>query len=154
MKTATAKNTRLQLVSAPSIKQPKNAKVVGAVVDQVKQAFQPKNRTATCLGFLLGGFVPLASFMVAHHEVNHTVSLYAQLSAYLVLGGLLYSAKTVYDWGKLAFRMPIKAIGFVVLLEGIMVYSHIGWLSIASLFYLVGINGIATGCNLSLKETV
>lgn len=118
------------------------------VVFQVKVALRPKARLATALGFLLGGFVPLATYEVAHREIGSD-SLYAQLATYLVLGGLVFSMATVYAWGKLAFRVPVKALGFVVLLEGVMVTSHIGWLSIAALAYLVCINGIATGCTLA-----
>ena len=89
-----------------------------AVVSQVKASFKPHNRLATMMGFLLGGFVPIASYVVAHYEVSRTVEVWAQLSSYLVLGGLVYSATTVYAWGTMAFRSGVKATGFVVLLEG------------------------------------
>ena len=46
------------------------------------------------------------------------------MTAYIVAGGLLYSAKTVYAWGKLAFHTAAKALGFVVLLEGVMILSQ------------------------------
>jgi VIT1/CCC1 family predicted Fe2+/Mn2+ transporter len=122
------------------------------VVDQVSASLRPRARLATLLGFALGGFVPLASYVVAHSEIDPAVSLYAQVTTLLVLGGLLYSAKTVYAWGKLAFRAPAKAAGFVVLLEGVMVFAHTQWLSIAALAYLMAINGLATGCNLALDR--
>jgi len=122
-------------------------------VDQVRIALRPRNRLATFLGFLLGGFVPLASFFVAHFELSAITPLYAQRALYLVLGGLAYSAKTVWQWGTLAFQNGFKAFGFVVLLEGVMVTSHILWLSIAALVYLMAINGIATGCNLTAKAS-
>jgi hypothetical protein len=102
---------------------------------------------------LLGGFVPLASFFVAHFELSAITPLYTQRALYLVLGGLAYSAKTVWQWGTLAFQNGFKAFGFVVLLEGVMVTSHILWLSIAALVYLMAINGIATGCNLTAKAS-
>jgi VIT1/CCC1 family predicted Fe2+/Mn2+ transporter len=122
-------------------------------VDQVRIALRPRNRLATFLGFLLGGFVPLASFFVAHFELSAITPLYTQRALYLVLGGLAYSAKTVWQWGTLAFQNGFKAFGFVVLLEGVMVTSHILWLSIAALVYLMAINGIATGCNLTAKAS-
>ena len=122
------------------------------VVDQVTAAFRPRARLATILGFALGGFVPLASYVVAHHEIDPAVALYQQIATLLVLGGLLYSAKTVYAWGKLAFRAPLKAAGFVVLLEGVMVFAHTQWLALAALTYLIAINGLATGCNLALDR--
>jgi hypothetical protein len=78
-------------------------------------------------------------------------ALYAQLSTYLVLGGLVYSAKTVYDWGSLAFKLPIKAVGFVVLLEGVMVTAKTPWLGVVALVYLIVINGVATACTLAKR---
>jgi hypothetical protein len=122
------------------------------VVDQVTAAFRPRARLATVLGFTLGGFVPLASYVVAHFEIDRAVPVYEQVATLLVLGGLLYSAKTVYAWGKLAFRAPVKAAGFVVLLEGVMVFAHTQWLALAALTYLMAINGLATGCNLALDR--
>jgi hypothetical protein len=59
------------------------------------------------LGFALGGFVPLASYVVAHYEIDPAVAVYQQITTLLVLGGLLYSGKTVYAWGKLALRAPL-----------------------------------------------
>ena len=110
----------------------------------------PKARLATVTGFLLGGFVPLASYVVSHYEIDPSAPLYLQIASLLVLGGLCYSARTVYTWGKLAFHSGGKAAGFVVLVEGVMVVSHTPWLALSALVYLIVINGVATGCNLSL----
>jgi hypothetical protein len=100
------------------------------------------------MGFLLGGFVPIATFVVAHREVT----AWYDVGVFLVIGGLLYSARTVFEWGKVAFRSPVKSAGFVLLLEGVMVTAHTPWLGYGALLYLVLINGIATGCNLSLDR--
>lgn len=121
------------------------------VVAQVKRALRPSARTATVLGFLLGGFVPLASWVVAHREYETTIGLW-QLSTLLVLGGLIYSARTVYVWGTLAFSSPLKAVGWTLLLEGVMVLSRTGWLSFSALIYLIMINGTATACSLTVKK--
>lgn len=131
-----------------------SVRIVGepTVLQQVKLALSPGKRLPTLLGFLLGGFVPLASFIVAHYELNTALPLYTQLSALLVLGGLLYSAKTVFEWGRRAFASGAKALGFVVLLEGVMVTSTTSWLGWVALGYLVLINGLATGCNLSREK--
>ncbi len=118
-------------------------------VEQVRVALRRRNRLATGLGFLLGGFVPFACFFVAHYELSLAAPLYTQRALYLVLGGLAYSAKTVWQWGRIAFQNAFKAAGFVVLVEGVMVTSHIAWLSVAALVYLIVINGVATGCNLT-----
>lgn len=156
MNTNTAK--KLSVVSSSkSVKAPRAPRVRKtladlSIVDQVKEAMKPKARLATFLGFLLGGFVPSASYIVAHHELDHTKPLYFQPGLLLVLGGLLYSAKTVYEWGVNAFSNKMKALGFVVLLEGVMILSSTPAIAVAALIYLAMINGIATGCNLSLKS--
>jgi len=41
-----------------------------------------------------------------------------------------------------------KSVGFVVLVEGVMVTSTTHWLALTALGYLIGINGIATACAL------
>lgn len=120
------------------------------VVDQVVLACKPKNRLATAMGFLLGGVVPVATYLEAHVDLDKGQPIYSQLAAYLVLGGLLFSAKTVFAWAKAAFADGYKAAGFVVLLEGVMVLSHVPALPLILLTFLVSINGVATGCLLSL----
>jgi VIT1/CCC1 family predicted Fe2+/Mn2+ transporter len=124
-----------------------------SVVKQVKSAYKANRRVATTLGFLLGGLVPMTTYVLAHHEIDYHAPLYLQVPTLMVVGGLLYSATTVYTWGKSAFSSGTKAIGFVVLTEGTLVVSHITWLSLCALAYLVVINGIATGCNLALDQS-
>lgn len=120
------------------------------VVDQITLAFKARNRVATLVGFLLGGVVPVATYLEAHVDLDELLPLHTQVATYLVLGGLAFSAKTVYEWAKLAFDNAIKAAGFVVLLEGVMITSDVPVLPLALLAVLVGINGVATGCLLSL----
>ena len=123
--------------------------MTGGVVWQVRRAVARKNRLATLIGFLLGGFVPLAIYVVAH-GASFAWSLDARGPVTLVVGGLLYSAQTVYQWARLAFTHATKAVGFVVLLEGVMVTAQCHWLALAALTYLVVINGVATGCTLAI----
>ena len=120
------------------------------IVSQVRRALNPRARLATSIGFFLGGFVPLATFVLAHAEAG-AFGGHERVWA-LVAGGLSYSAKTVYDWAKLAFTSTVKSIGFCVLLEGVMVTSSTRWLSLAALCYLIVINGVATGCTLSVRR--
>jgi hypothetical protein len=116
------------------------------VVAQVKRAAQRRNLLATLIGCLLGGFVPLAIYVVSHAAAF----TFTSGPAALVLGGLCYSAQTVYQWARLAFDNALKSVGFCVLLEGVMCTTHVHWLALLSLVYLIVINGVATGCNLSL----
>lgn len=120
-----------------------------SVVDQVWLATRRDNIGATFGGFLVGGIVPLGTYLIAHYEVT----AYTDPMALLILGGLMFSLITVYGWGKKAFNDSVtKALGFVVLIEGIMVFSNIAWLSVMCLVYLIAINGIATGVQLALKR--
>jgi hypothetical protein len=117
------------------------------VVEQVRIALTPANRLPTALGCLLGGFVPVASYVVAHNEIAYSWHGWAMLA--LVVGGLVFSAKTVWQWGNAAFGDPWKATGLVLLLEGIMTLSAIEWLGATALGLLAAINAIATGVTLS-----
>ena len=116
------------------------------VVAQVRRAFARGNRLAAVVGLLLGGFVPLAVYVVARGE-SGAFSGHERAWA-LITGGLIYSAKTVFEWAKLAFTSSFKSVGFVVLLEGVMVTSTTRWLALVALGYLIAINGVATACAL------
>jgi hypothetical protein len=118
------------------------------IVDQTLIATKKDNLGATTGGFLLGGIVPFLTFMVAHHDMQG----FLDPKALLVLGGLIFSFYTVNKWGESAFQSKLKAFGFVVLIEGTMVFSKIHWLSIVALIFLIVINGIATGVNLALAK--
>ncbi len=123
----------------------KRPSLARSVVGQVRQAMLRQNRLATIIGCLLGGFVPAATWQLTHHEPHDWRLL-------IVAGGLLYSAITVYKWGLLAFGMRSKAIGFVAMLEGVMVMSSTVWLSLGALAILIGINAIATAVALSALD--
>ena len=88
----------------------------------------------------------MAVYVVAHGE-SGAFSGHKRAWA-LITGGLVYSAKTVLDWARLAFSSTFKSVGFVVLLEGVMVTSTTRWLALAALGYLIAINGVATACTL------
>jgi hypothetical protein len=113
------------------------------VVDQVKIAFAKQNLFATLCGFVLGGFVPVATFVVGHLVAPANNWFYI-----LVFGGLLFSAKTVFDWGAIAFKSKFKSVGFVILIEGTMTFVPILGLAIAALALLTTINGVATAVRL------
>lgn len=115
------------------------------VIEQIRVAL--KNPLAAFAGFVLGGFVPVATFSISH--LDKTLNEYVMWA--LVIGGLIYSALTVFGWAKLAFNNGLKALGFVVLIEGVMTLSGLPMLSYSALALLVLINGIATGATLSIK---
>ena len=133
--------------SRPAPREPLARRPLG-VVAQVRRACAPGNRLAAVVGMLLGGFVPLAVYVVAHGESGAFAG--HERSWALIGGGLIYSAKTVFEWTRLAFSSAVKAVGFCALIEGVMVSSHVHWLALVALGYLVAINGVSTGCALSL----
>lgn len=91
------------------------------------------HRGRILIGVALGGFVPLASYTLVHVDGRREVWG-------LVAGGLLYSALTVYQWARRAFSYRAKAVGFVVLLEGVMTFTRVQWLGLAGLAILMGLN--------------
>jgi hypothetical protein len=105
-----------------------------------------RNPLPAVIGALLGALVPSATFVVGHYEL----SSWTEPKALIVLGGLAFSALTMFRWGRLAFGSAVKALGFVVLAEGVMTFSSTAWLSVVALGYLVLINAIATGCTIAL----
>jgi len=119
------------------------------VIGQIRQAFSTGNRLAATVGLLLGGFVPAAVSTIAHGPASASFEGH-EIAWALVAGGLVYSAKTVFEWASLAFTNKPKALGFVLLLEGVMVTgSAPHWLQVAALAYLVAINATATACTLA-----
>lgn len=134
-------------IAAPPRRIPRyKAPTASSVVDQTRTAFHPSRRLAAVLGFILGGFVPVATFTVTHCEVATHPALWL-----LVLGGLAYSSLSVYAWARQAFNAATKAAGFVLLLEGTMTFSGLLWLSACALLVLVTINGICAACALQRR---
>lgn len=119
------------------------------VIQQVKRAFGSGARLAGFVGLVIGGFVPAATYALVHHEVSHYPLLWA-----LVAGGLLYSATSVFVWARAAFGSIVKALGFVILLEGILTFSHILSLGLSALAILVFINAVSAACALQVRKNV
>lgn len=94
------------------------------------------------------GFLPVASYVIAHIEAP-TTAAYAMLGFefrplyLLVLAALVYSAPTLVKWADSWTHSPVKSVGFAVLLEGVMVFSHLLPLNLTGLFILVAINSTA-----------
>ena len=117
------------------------------VIAQVRRAFLPGARLAGFTGLIIGGFVPVATWTVVHYEVSAMPALWL-----LVAGGLIYSALTVYQWAKSAFGNAAKALGYCVLLEGILCFGHNLALSLSALTILVFVNAISAACALQIRR--
>lgn len=148
---ADAATLKLQRLEAQVAEEEAEAQSHPGVIRQIRTAFQAQNRLAALVGAVLGGTVPVASFQLAHHEVNRAVPLVGQVPAWLVLGGLLFSAITVFGWTREAFGSPVKAAGFCLLIEGALLASQTPWLSFLALGVLVGVNVVATATRLSSR---
>ena len=125
------------------IPKPKLAVIVPEPVQTVRPAevkyFQ--RNAQRLVGIALGAFVPLASYTLVHVDGRREVWI-------LVAGGLVYSALTVYKWAERAFTYRMKAIGFVVLLEGVMTFTRVEWLGLAGLAILMGLNAWSAAASL------
>ena len=123
------------------------------VVTQLECAF--RNPHAALIGALIGGLVPWFGRTLAHDQVpaawaTGSTSLALTMVA-VVLGCALFSALSVYKFGKAAFGDSKKALGFVVALEGVMIVST-GATSTVALAVLVLINAVANGSVIALAR--
>ncbi len=122
---------------------------------KIRTAFARRNLLATMIGALKGGAIPFGTFMLFHLEMNNDPW---QAKGLIVLGGLIYSAKTVYGWCKQVFRKEdgtpdtLKALGWCVGIEGFMTCASTFWLNCAALALLILVNAVATGVSLALED--
>lgn len=121
------------------------------ILEQWRQARQ--HPIAALLGALLGGFVPLAAYQTTHNDL-HVQSARDLLTPLVpvVVACLLFSVRTVWQWGSGAFGEPMKAACLVVAIEGMMVFSPTAWLAQLALLYLICINAVATACILAHED--
>lgn len=136
------------------IKKIKSTKVANELtfVEKVKMATHKNKRLAFILGAIAGGFVPVASYSIAHLQAPQAEGFTCFVSWMMVIGGLIYSALSVYDFGKQAFGSSAKAVGFVMLTELVLVFGQLDWLCYAALTVLVGINAVIAGVNLAMEK--
>lgn len=134
-----------------------------SITRQLSLACQKENRLSTGIAALMGFIVPLSVYSVTHElpRVHSVEGIGAKFLFLCVLGvaGCVFSAKSVYQWGKLVFNDTFKAIGFAILLEGILSASGIVsdslWfkvLGMISLAYLMLINAINCGTNIIVQN--
>jgi hypothetical protein len=123
------------------------------VVTQLECAF--RNPHAALIGALIGGLVPWFGRTLAHDQIpaawsSGNTSL-AMVMIAVVLGCALFSALSVYKFGKAAFGDSRKALGFVLALEGVMLVTT-GATSTVALAVLILINAVANGSVIALSR--
>lgn len=94
-----------------------------------------KRTVGQIIASLAAGFLPCASFEIAHYEMHDNPYL-----AILVVAALVFSAPTLVEWAKKWCVSIYKAVGFSVLLESVMIFSNSHVLSYTSLAILCAIN--------------
>jgi hypothetical protein len=123
------------------------------IITQLECAVRHPQAAAT--GALVGGVVPWFARTLAHGEIPAAWSagerLLALVMIVVVLGCALFSALTVYKFGRAAFSDSRKALGFVLATEGVMLVSR-GSTSVVALVLLVTINAIANGSVIALAR--
>jgi hypothetical protein len=110
---------------------------------------------ATLIGALVGGLVPWFARTLAHEQLpaawsngSHGLAI---VMLVVVLGCAVFSALTVYKFGKATFGDNRKAIGFTLAIEGVMLVSQ-GATSVVALAVLILINALANGSAIALAR--
>jgi hypothetical protein len=123
------------------------------VVTQLECAV--RNPHAALIGALIGGLVPWFGRTLAHDQVPAAWSVgntpLVLVMIAVVLGCALFSALSVYKFGKAAFGDSRKALGFVLALEGVMLVTT-GTTSTVALAVLILINAVANGSVIALSR--
>ena len=127
-----------------------------ATVDVVTQLECAIRRPqATLIGALVGGLVPWFARTLAHDQLpaawssGNTGLAFTMLA--VVLGCAVFSAITVYKFGRATFGDTRKALGFVLAIEGVMLVST-GVTSTVALVVLIAINALANGAAIALAR--
>jgi phosphoglycerol transferase MdoB-like AlkP superfamily enzyme len=116
-----------------------------SVMAQISAA--ARRPAALIVGIILGAFVPVAAYIIAHHETQARPMLWL-----LVAAALVFSALSVFDWTRRAFGSAAKAAAFCILTEGTMLATWNNYLSYAALALLIAINATATGAQLATER--
>lgn len=125
-----------KLVAVPEVKPAAKPKKPAAARKIVPKLSASEQRTVgQGIAAVAAGFLPVASYIIAHHEVTDSPLKWA-----LVLAALLFSAPTLAEWAEKWCKGRWKAWGFTALLEGCMVFSSTEYLGYAGLAILVAIN--------------
>lgn len=123
-----------------------------ATTNPLAQLRAARHKPIAALIGATAGLVPVGVYEVGHYELTSWSPLECP-KAVIVYAGLLFSALTVLGWSANMFGSKVKALGFTLLLEGIMMASSAAWLTAIALSYLVLINAAANGCRLALRDT-
>jgi hypothetical protein len=143
----------MRKASRRSRRQVADRSVTTDVVTQLECAI--RRPQATLIGALVGGSVPWFARTLAHDQLPAAWSAgnlgLAAVMVAVVLGCAVFSAITVYKFGRATFGCAKKAVGFCLSIEGVMLVST-GTTSTVALAVLVAINALANGSAIALAR--
>jgi hypothetical protein len=139
-------------VDKPKVAQPQASKRTGSrkqpTAAPIKINAAQKRTIGQFVAAIASGFLPIASFVIAHHEAAQQPLLWI-----LVAAALMFSAPSVASWAEKWCGNVYKAWGFTILLEGVLVFAHHEALSFGGLTMLVMINA-ANAYHLAARKVV
>lgn len=120
-------------------------------------------------GRVIGGTVLGASIPVFAHTMAQEASFGTNVPSLVVAGCLLYSAPTVYEWASNFAGKPakidsdgitleparpatLKAFGFVVCLEAVLIASPVEWCAWVAMGLLMAINAVALATRKGIQD--
>ena len=107
----------------------------------MKTTTTASNKFETLLASAAASFIPVGVFFTSHKAMGTSLSQAWPLWI-ISVAGLIYSIPSVVAWATSWTGSKAKAIGFTVMLEGLMVGSGEMWLSVVSLLLLGGVNAM------------
>lgn len=111
------------------------------IVRSMKTTTTTSNKLETLLASAAASFIPVGVFFTSHKALGMSLSQSWPLWI-ISIAGLIYSIPSVVSWAQSWTGTRSKAIGFTVMLEGLMVLSGEMWLSVVALLLLGGVNAM------------
>lgn len=102
-------------------------------------------------GAVFGASASGIAYITMHLELKSAAAFNLRVfsSGIVLVGCLLFSAPTAYDFFLRSFRHKGKAVGLVVLFELCMLSSSLPWLAAGCAILLMMVNGFNAGWNFS-----
>lgn len=127
-----------------------------SIIDSIRKATLKTSRLGLAIGAIVGAVVPVGVFAITHTKgvLDLSRPLWLQAPAFLVAGGLAFSAHSVVTWTERLFRNRLKAACWTLLVEGLMTFApeQLAWLSWVCLALLVAVNAVSNGCAVALDR--
>lgn len=115
---------------------------------QIRTALRRGNRLGLVFGAIYGAWMPIAAFILKFEaDAGNRPEIW-----FLIAAAMVFSGITVFHWMRQSFGSSAKAFGFMVCLDGAMLFSELLPLRISALILLILVNALASACNLALRK--